>query len=105
RPNRLERPTPGADPFHFQLRLREVRHHGQAEPDRRLPELERGGVERVRRDAYADAVRERAGDAVAVPLEALVDLRRPGPEDLDVDDPAQSDLVAGGRRRAAEARV
>src|SRR5215210_461340 len=82
-----------------------MRHQRQAEPDRRRPELERGGVDRVRRDPEPDSVGQRTGDAVAVRLEALGDLTCAGAEDLDVDDRAQPELVTGRGRGAAEARV
>ena len=68
-------------------------------------ELRRDRVRRVRRDAEPDAVGERAGDALAVRLEARLELLVGRPEDLEVDDRAQAERVAGARGRADEAAV
>ena len=103
-------PSSGPRPERVQLdlglALGEVRADREARARPRLPELERRGVRRVRRDPEPDAVRQRAGDAVAVRREARLHLLGPGPEDLEVDDRPQPELGAarrGGARVAAVA--
>src|SRR3954451_22996158 len=59
----------------------------------------------MRRDAGADAVRQRVGHALPPGGEALQCRRRVGAEDLQVDSRPQPELRAGHRGRAAVAAV
>ena len=69
-------------------------------------EVERAGVRRVRRDAEADA-RRRACRAIRSRIGSKRSRcgARVVSEHLEVDDPAQPEVGARGRRRAAEAAV
>jgi hypothetical protein len=102
---RLPRPRAGSQELGLRLALGEVCCGREAELVARAVEIEADGVRRVRRDAHADVVGERARDPLAHGCEAIPDLCVRLAEDLEVDQTAEAGVGAGGRRRSDEAAV
>ena len=98
-----ERAGPVLEPFVLVCALGQVRP--DREPERQAPvvDVERAGVRGVRRDPDPDELG--LGDACAQLVEPLLGGLRFAPEDLEVDDCSQAEVVCGIAGRARKAVV